>query len=294
MKCPNCAAEIAGTPVEPGSRTYVCEYCSGRFERPRARVRQAVRRVLHLPSPPVGAAAPSTASRGLGCIISLILFIILIASIALPVLFFDTGAPGSWFRNKFVGWEFPIHCNGTVLLEGVVHKSSDGPLITADNNCRLTLRDSELSGTVIIDGKVNVTLVIERSKLNATSTAIELGVNPDVTIKSSEIAGPIILGTNPKLKLYGAKITSTPTAVTLGHNARVRSDNDTRIESKATALAAEHNAKIQLGKSALIGELSLDVGMNGKVDMSDTTLIGPCKRGRRSQITPPCPALSTE
>lgn len=202
-----------------------------------------------------------------------------------------------------------VGVNGKLTLRRCKLKGAQ--IVKASTNAQVTIIDSTLEGSKgIVSGTVNNVVSIQNStltsgeeivegsnvkvdvskssKLVAATVAFPVDNNGEIAIDHSEVdgkVGGVEVKNNGKLRLTGSAIVkSDGTAVDLWNNGRL-TITSSRVESKTTAVHASNGLEGTLTSATLVGPReALDVGMNARVALSQSTLQGGKKQGPNSSI----------
>src|SRR5262249_18367833 len=109
-------------------------------------------------------------------------------AVLLPVLLPISIVFGPMIARHFKKYatSFPAECGVNDELE-IVGKTFNGTgtLISGETNCKITIRDSRLTGDVVVKTTGNATITIQNSTLEGRDAALELGTNDKVRISNN-------------------------------------------------------------------------------------------------------------
>ncbi len=253
--CPSCGAPL---PLTPNAREVPCSYCGN---------------VIHIEwtakaPPPTQApytlyVRPATSSAwiwivvlstALPMLIGLVIAVSSIISTTQTVNRVVSGAVPTVVEGPVT---FPVSCGMNRELKIVGQKFvGSGTLITGDVNCKLTIKDSELTADVIVLAKNVVEVTVENSRLNGRETAIKSEMNTKIRVtKQSRLTGKeagIVAGLNTELSV-----------------------SDSRIEGEELGVRGESNLRIELRQATIAGkQIGLRSGSNLKLTMVGGALNG--------------------
>jgi hypothetical protein len=196
----------------------------------------------------------------------------------------------------------PMTCamNEEVEIEGKTFSGSD-TLITAELNCKLTIKNSNLTGGIVVHGNGNLQLIVENSTLEGRDVGLMLDNNASVTLrKGSVLKSPqtAVNGTtNVTVTLDGSSLEAGYRGFELGVNGKVNlvrkskatADNaviqgetnlevtldDSSIDSKDVAIAGNINTKLKLLRGAKVhgARTAIRAGANLKMTLDNATVV---------------------
>ncbi len=241
-KCPECSASLD---VDPTAETMKCAYCGTPLQienkRPPRDPALTAPRTVYVPT------GPPPAAR-LAMLIGPLLPIVIVGTQFWPQL-----------RGflPVVGNQLPVTCglNGHVSISGK-QWSGTGAAIKAETNCTITIKDSKLEADTIVEGGLNVTVVVEGSTLVARKRAI-------------------VAEHNAKVRVVGkSEIRGERAALDLGLNAEVHLE-DSALRSKGTALKADGNLRLEAEGGELEGATAIDAsGWAQRYEVAGTKITG--------------------
>ncbi|MFN7132464.1 MAG: hypothetical protein ACK4N5_10300 [Myxococcales bacterium] len=235
-RCPHCSAPLR---VDRTAVDVTCEYCS---------------HVIHVEraAPPADPARVKRDTVYVPTTISAVVVLLIVLGAGLPLLGVVVGV-GRVAVKHLAPASLPAQCppNGELLVEGR-EWSGAGVAVTAEANCKVTLRHVRLTADVGVRGAANVTVVLEDSRIEARDTAVALGVNGRVQATRTHLAGEKIGvrgDTNLHLELQAGEIVGER-AVVGSSNARLSLAGST-LRGRRAGVEAESNLKLKLEGGAI-------------------------------------------
>jgi hypothetical protein len=283
--CPTCGAPL---PFAPDAKQVVCQYCGNLIQ---------IEWTRHVPQPQGPSMTlyvkPPTPSyviwiivlttvipTVLGIIISIVGVVGSVSATRTTVLF-----PGSQLNlRQLTGGtdpsatvqNFPVTCgmNQEIQIVGKVYKGT-GTLITGGINCKILIKDSQLTSDIIVEGKNLVDVTIENSTLTGNEVAIKYEMNSKVRItKNSVVRGKeaaILGGLNAEISIADSRVEAEESAIRCDSNPKMETKNAT-ITGKEYGVRSGVNLKLTMtggaingARAALIAEMNLDLEMRGGV-----------------------------
>lgn len=273
--CPHCGAPLQLT---KGVSDITCQYCGTAVHVEWTRQR-----------PPREKAKPDTvyASPGMGVGTGLLVALFSLAPVVVSLVMFAGPALGDlavrFGVSKLV---FPVSCgvNEAVQIVGITHHGT-GTLITADVNCRLLIRDSQLSADVVVDAKNLANITIENSTIEGADVAIQAGMNTRIAAGAGSVLrgreAAVEASHNLQLSLEGASLEAEEAGLKSGVNAKLKLSKKSKIAGKEVGVDGDTNCEIELDDSIIEGgERGLLAGVNAKVRLED----GAKLKGGRSAL----------
>ncbi len=292
-KCPNCGALVELPPPAEKPFNVPCRYCQHNIL-VEPLLRPAANPFANQPMFVVRPPTPVVVRTGSSWMGLMILFGVLVP--ALVPLVIIGGQRGCSIKTLFSKNPFPLTCglNEHIELDGKTGDMKDGPLIVAEVNCHVTIKNSKLKGPTIVKvSGPNVEIHLENTTFEATKTAIEGGVNLVVTMDNSKIEAKrsaIAAESNAKLEMTnGSKIKANQKAFSCGYGADVTMDGSS-IEGDEGAIDAS-GLKVQIdGKSSVKSDRNAIVGgSNAKVEILGSSEVRAgitgIKLGSSSEVT---------
>ncbi len=295
QRCPSCNAPLQ---IDPSQAVVTCRYCNNSITIQRAKAPPA--RVAPFGAPGY---VPSTVlyipSGAIGASVATSLIPVLIPVVIMVVVGFGAGITA--FGRRFVSLPTVCHMNETLVLTGKTY-SGDKPVIEAQVNCKLTIKDSTLSSSdVIVKGGVNLELRIVNSKLTSKTNALDLeatnakvwisdksevhgdeaGIkgenNVELDIKGSTVSGGhagIDLGSNGKMVFADATVKGKEHGIKAGVNGKVTAKNLSVTSDEMGIQLAGSNGMIDArGLSVTAGDAALFLESNGDVKLTDKSTV---------------------
>lgn len=264
IECQNCGAPLK---VKARDRTARCAYCG------RDNYVQSTRTIAQqtppgwrppqqwLPPPQFPAPSvhiqlnPALARRGsAGCSVLVALLGVLVAGgVAFGVMAFAGGSGGGLPWDKTASWDgkSTLRCevNGQLTIENKIANVATGPVISAGTNCRITVINSTLSGQTGIDGGMNVTIEMRRSRIEATQRGVSCGVNCKVSMREqSRISGKehgVYGDANLKVEVRDSAVVSQEVAIHGGPVTNV-TGHGCDLQGPTFAIQGGHASKVDL------------------------------------------------
>jgi hypothetical protein len=265
--CPQCSAPLK---IGPTDTDVKCQYCGNSI-----RIERAKPPPVQMPSAHTVYVDPA-AGRAVSRIIWL--------SVAIPMLVPLAVTFGPWIARRLKsagGVSFPVTCalNDELEISDVTFRGT-GTLINAELNCKLTIKNSRLTGDVVVKSGGSATITIEGSTLEGTHTALELGINDHVrasknsALKSADAA--IEGGLNLDLTLEDTKIEGGPAAVRGSLNTQVTATR-AEIVGRDAAFEVGNNGKLKLSQVTARAATAVTAGFNLELSADRSTLRGETK-----------------
>lgn len=255
--CPTCGAPL---PFAADARQVVCQYCGNLIHIEWTRQvpqPQGPSMTLYVKPPNTGA----------------VTWIIVLTTL-LPVLFGGAisaisaistmkrsqaimAQVGAGANPTSVAETFPVTCGMNQRLE-IVGKTftGSGTLVTGNINCKLLIKDCQLTGDVVVEAEHLIEVTIENSTLVGRDAALKLGSNSKVkATRNSVIRGReagILGGLNLEVSL-----------------------TDSRAEGEEVGIRTESNLKLDTKNSTLVGkDYGVRSGSSMKLNMTGGTVSG--------------------
>lgn len=196
----------------------------------------------------------------------------------------------------------PMTCamNEELEIENMTYSGAD-TLVTAELNCKLTIKNSNLTGGIVVHGNGNLQLIVENSTLEGRDVGLMLDNNASVTLRKGSVLksqqtavngttnvtvtldGSSIeagyrgfeLGVNGKVNLIHKSKASADNAVVQGEtNLEVMLD-DSSIDSKDVAIAGNVNTKLKMMRGAKVhgARTAVRTGGNLKLTLDNATIV---------------------
>jgi hypothetical protein len=151
--------------------------------------------------------------------------------------------------------------------------SGSGTVVVAELNCKLKIRDSKLSGDVVLESKGNLELTIENSTLEGRDVALKLENNSNVSIAGgSVVRSPetAVAGTtNVEIKVDAASIEGGSHGVDLGVNGKVTLVHKAKVTSAGPAITGEMNLEASFDDSSVDSkDIAIGGGANTKLKLT--------------------------
>jgi hypothetical protein len=245
-QCPQCSAPLS---VGPNDTDVKCHYCGNsiRIERakPPTEIGQAPSFHTLYVDPNVG--------RGISHLVWL--------GVAVPVLvplFVTLGPFVARHLKSIGGTSFPTTCglNEELDISGTTFSGS-GTLINAELNCKVNIKNSRLTGDVVVKSSINATITLENSTIEGRQTALELGTNGHVRAVG-----------NSSIKSAGGN------GIEGGVNLEITLE-DSKIETGRVAVHGDVNTSVSALRAEIAGQdAALELGNNGKLKLAQTTVRG--------------------
>lgn len=270
--CPSCGAPL---PLTPNAREVPCSYCGN---------------VIHIEwtakaPPPTQApytlyVRPPTStawiwvvvmSTVLPVLIGLVIAVMSVVSTTQTVSRVVNGVAPTVMEGPVT---FPVTCGMNRELKIVGQKFvGSGTLITGEVNCKLTIKDSELTADVIVLAKNVVEVTIENSRLIGREAAIKSEMNTKIRVtKQSFVSGKeagIHAGVNTELSVADSRIEGDELGVRGDSNLRVEIRQGT-IAGKQIGLRSGSNLKLTMvggsingTRGGLVTDMNLTLSMRG-------------------------------
>jgi hypothetical protein len=181
---------------------------------------------------------------------------------------------------------FPMTCalNEELEIEDKTFSGS-GTLITTQINCKLTIKNSKLTGDVAIESKGNTEVTIENSTIEGKDVGLKLDNNTKVSLtKGSVLKSPqlaAIGSTNVELKLDASSIEAGSEGVELGVNGKVWLSRKSKATADGAAIKGESNLEVTVDDSSID---SKDVAIVGNSNTKLKLTRGAKVQGARTAI----------
>src|SRR5204863_7774072 len=104
----------------------------------------------------------------------------------IPVLIFAGPLLTKMYSSRFGSIPTVCAMNEELEVNGQTYSGS-GTLIVAELNCKLTIRDSKLTGDVVVESKGNLELTVENSTLEGKDVGLKLDVNAKVNLTKGTV-----------------------------------------------------------------------------------------------------------
>lgn len=263
-----------------------CQYCGTslhveRARLPRTTTQQQPANVVYVPPAP---------SRALGCV----LLTVGLGTVALPLAL--TFGPSLARQVGHSMRPFPAVCSMNEELHLSGDFTSDGVLIQAAHNCKITIEGSKLKGKSLLDANAfNVEVTLKNVTLETSETSIRLGSNAKIKVEGGSIRSEgwiFEIDANPQLdlqstKLEGGKGIATDSvnlklsaeqtsfragksAFELGSNADLRFRKEVELIANEVGIQGEHNLqiradapKLQAGDALVVSGSSAKLSFDG-------------------------------
>lgn len=264
-ECPSCGAPL---PVNRGATSVKCQYCGAAVEVERTRA-----------PPPEDPARPPTVyvSPGLprAAVIAIVMTALLPIGITTLTMFGST-ITGAITSHTIT---FPMTCgnNDDVQIVGRTYAGS-GTLITAGLNCKLHIKDSKLSGDVVVVGKQSNDITIENSTLEGKDAAIRLEMNGHVHATNGSVLrgtnAAIGGGINTTIELEDGRVEGGDDGITGDLNTEIHATRTT-ISGHDAAIALENNGHVFGDVLTLTGNvIGIEAETNLEVAVEQSTITG--------------------
>jgi hypothetical protein len=180
----------------------------------------------------------------------------------------------------------PMTCamNEEVEIENQTFSGSD-TLITAELNCKLTIKNSNLTGGIVVQSSGNLQLVVENSTLEGRDVGLMLDNNASVTLrKGSVLKSPqtAVSGTtNVTVTLDGSSLEAGYRGFELGVNGKVNLLHKSKATADNAVVQGETNLEVTLDDSSVD---SKDVAIAGNINTKLKLIRGAKVHGTRTAI----------
>lgn len=252
-----------------------CKYCG-----------TAVRVERTRKPPPPELAKPQTVYVKSG-LPGFVLWIIILTGVLpafIPLFIFAGPALFKVFSNHYGSMPMTCGMNEEVEIEDRNFTGSD-TLITAELNCKLTIRNSNLSGGIIVNSKGNLELIVENSTLEGKDVGLQLDTNANVTLrKGSVLKSPALAvggGTNVSVTLDASTIEAGFHGLDLGVNGKLTLAHKSKASSDGPLVQGETNLEVTVDDSSLD---SKDVAIAGNLNTKLKFVRGAKVHGARTAV----------
>ncbi len=107
-----------------------------------------------------------------------------------------TGTSGTAWDGKAA---YTCTGNDAATITGVTANIVSGPAVTANGNCKLTLKDCTITSNEGISANGNAQVTVEGGEIKASDTAIAANGNAQVTVNGGKVSGKVVANGNAKV-----------------------------------------------------------------------------------------------
>jgi len=296
LECEKCGAPLDAKGTE---RVVKCRYCGSRTQLQKLKTIAPQTPTGWKPppvwTPPAHAPMPTAplsyhAPKRFIAILFVAPAIIFFVGTAIALAF---GNGGSLLGSEVDRWDrqSTLRCGfqERMLIEGVEAHVDGGPVVRADIECHLTIRNSRLYGPMIVAGRDNIHVTVENSTLEATERAIRVRHNVVVEVSGeSRIHGGIAAieaKSNPEVTVVGpATISSDGEAVLAAVNLNLTMRGGV-IEGGTNGVRCRQSPELSISNARIFGgEHAMIFRGGASGELIDTEVGGPIEWGRHPSI----------
>jgi hypothetical protein len=202
----------------------------------------------------------------------------------IPVFIFVGPMLFKFAANRSGSMPTTCNMNETLEIENQTFSGS-GTLIEAGLNCKLKIKNSKLSGDIVVDSKGNLDLTVENSTLEGKDVALKLDFNAKVNLtKGSVLKSPELAvagATNTEIRLDGSSIEAGSHGVELGVNGKVWLSRKSKATSDGSTIHGETNLEVTVDDSEID---SKDVAIAGNLNTKFKFVRGAKVHGARTAV----------